>query len=88
MTELISRQAALAEIDKNREALLSSGMTGAEHILVHYGRRVIEELPTIDAVPVVRCKDCKNKEMCRTWTIWASPPPDDWFCKDGERSKE
>lgn len=48
MTELISRQAALAEIDKNRDALLSSGMTGAEHILVHYGRRVIEELPTIE----------------------------------------
>lgn len=48
MTELISRQAALAEIDKNREELLSSGMTGAEHIIVHYGRRVIEELPTID----------------------------------------
>ena len=48
MTELISRQAALAEIDKNREALLQSGMTGAEHILVHYGRRVIEELPTAE----------------------------------------
>lgn len=46
--ELISRQAALAEIDKNREALLQSGMTGAEHILVHYGRRVIEELPSVD----------------------------------------
>lgn len=48
----------------------------------------LEEAPTIDAVPVVRCKDCKNKEMCRTWTIWAVPPPDDWFCKDGERSEE
>ena len=48
MSDLISRQAALAEIDKNRDALLSSGMTGAEHILVHYGRRVIEELPTIE----------------------------------------
>ncbi len=46
MTDLISRQAALAEIDKNRDALLSSGMTGAEHILVHYGRRVIEEAPS------------------------------------------
>lgn len=49
MNELVSRQAALAEIDKNREALLQSGMTGAEHILVHYGRRVIEELPTIES---------------------------------------
>jgi hypothetical protein len=53
MTELISRQAALAEIDKNREALLSSGMMGAEHILVHYGRRVIEELPGIEPKKVV-----------------------------------
>lgn len=51
MIELISRQAALAEIDKNREALLQSGMVGAEHILVHYGRRVIEELPSSGTKP-------------------------------------
>lgn len=50
MSDLISRQAALAAIDKNRDALLLSGMTGAEHILVHYGRRSIEDLPTIDPV--------------------------------------
>lgn len=50
MTDLISRQAALDEIDKNRQALLSLGMDGAEHILVRYGRRVIEELPTSDPV--------------------------------------
>lgn len=48
--DIISRQAALDAIDKNREALLSCGRTGPEHILVHYGRRVIEELPTIDPV--------------------------------------
>ena len=48
MSDLINRQAALDAIDKNRGALLSSGMAGAEHILVHYGRRVIEELPTIE----------------------------------------
>lgn len=45
MTDLISRQAAIEAIDKNRQDLLSLGMDGAEHILVHYGRRVIEELP-------------------------------------------
>lgn len=50
MSDLISRQAALAAIDKNRDALLLSGMTGEEHILVHYGRRSIEDLPTIDPV--------------------------------------
>lgn len=50
MSDLISRQAALGAIDKNRQDLLSLGMDGAEHILVHYGRRVIEELPTAERV--------------------------------------
>lgn len=50
MSDLISRQTVLAAIDKNRDALLSIGMTSAEHVLVHYGRRVIEEQPTIDPV--------------------------------------
>lgn len=50
MDDLISRQAALDAIDKNRQDLLSLGMDGAEHVLVHYGRRVIEELPTTEKV--------------------------------------
>ena len=44
--ELIDRQMALDRIDKARGELLAIGMVGAEHILVHYGRRVIEELPS------------------------------------------
>lgn len=47
---MISREAALDAIDKNRQDLLSLGMDGAEHILVHYGRRVIEGLPTASEV--------------------------------------
>lgn len=27
----------------------------------HYYHHFIHELPTIDAVPVVRCKECKNR---------------------------
>lgn len=53
--------------------------------------------PTIDAVPVVRCKDCKHrsKEMydyygnpnnkvyvCQINDIAKKP---DWFCADGEK---
>lgn len=45
-------------------------------------------LPTIDAVPVVRCKDCKWRHddsniqylPCTEWY-----PPDDFFCAYGER---
>lgn len=61
--DLISRRAALDAIDKNRQVLLSLGMCGIEHILVHYGRRVIEELPTIDPV--------KHGKWMRTPTWWA-----------------
>lgn len=64
MDDLISRQAAIDAIDKNRDALLSSGMTGAEHILVHYGRRVIEDLPnTVFGCPPLTnyCPNCGSK---------------------------
>lgn len=57
---------------------------------------VIEAAPTVDAVPVVRCKDCKHRRVHKSWveceldsadpydqgrTSW----DDDWFCADGER---
>ena len=39
-------------IDKEREILIEQGRPGAEHIVVHHARRLIEEAPTIDAIPV------------------------------------
>lgn len=38
-----------------------------------------------DYVLVTRCKDCAKHEYCRTSTVWAIPPKDDWFCADAER---
>lgn len=67
----ISRQAAIDAIDKNRQALLSIGMDGAEHILVHYGRRVIEELPTIDSVKHGKWEKISDRNYkcscCNAW---------------------
>jgi len=36
---------------------------------------------------IVRCKDCKHhkKDTCSADAGMAFPPPDDWFCADGER---
>ena len=66
-------------------------------------RELIDEQPTIDAVPVVRCKDCKyliqtvyfgiKINVCRrhgsgTILPTARTVTDDWFCADGERWKE
>ena len=49
---------------------------------------VLEELdsaPTVDAVEIVRCKDCKYFE---TWLCQNEDNYDDWFCADGERKNE
>ena len=34
---------------------------------------------------IIRCKDCKKREHCRTTNTWAVAPSDDWFCADAER---
>lgn len=48
----------------------------------------IDDAPTIDAVEVVRCKDCAKREYCRTTNVWATVPDDDWFCADAERRSD
>ena len=59
---------------------------------------VLKEVPAVDAVPVVRCKDCKWGEKIRNvvGTVyiscekpkrndWLREP--DWYCADGERGE-
>ena len=47
MEDLISRQALLEKIDEERKHLLTIKMDGAEHILVHHARRIIEDMPSV-----------------------------------------
>ena len=44
----------------------------------------LNDMPTVDAVPVVRCKDCKyfKTRLCENEDNY-----DDWFCADGERKE-
>lgn len=55
----------------------------------------LDETPTVDAVPVVRCKECKYAEKhsekcyvcrCRTWKPMIRKP--DFYCADGERGSD
>lgn len=55
----------------------------------------IEDAPTIDAVPVVRCKDCKYWEngkgyepYCNHWGNMMSETEPDYFCSYGERKDD
>ena len=50
---------------------------------------VVECAPTIDAVEVVRCKDCRWREqeqpgMVYCPNVMGNWVEDDWFCADGE----
>lgn len=56
-------------------------------------REKIRALPTVDAVPVVRCKDCKHHEVFKNgvngWCNGHGCPADvTYFCADGERRTE
>lgn len=52
----------------------------------------LEQEPTVDAVPVVRCKDCKwynttASEKCVAYdAFWATEPDD--YCAWGERRED
>ena len=50
----------------------------------------IRNAPTIDAVPVVRCRECRWHEDEQPGMVYCPATvggwvEDDWFCKGGER---
>ena len=52
----------LVDADKAREFFGGDGVTGAVM------QRMFDSLPTIDAVPVVRCRECKYwRRYTRQW---------------------
>lgn len=54
-------------------------------------QRLIADTPTVDAVPVVRCKECKYSYedldgLCCTYGVCIdSIVPEDFYCSYGER---
>ena len=83
MDELISRAYVLAEYDRQHQ-----GPPGG-------ARKIMEDAPAVDAVPVVFCKDCKyyNTSGCSAGYGWCEDSVintgtcDDFYCARGERSE-
>ena len=52
----------------------------------------ISEAPTVDAIPVVKCRECKKhseangKHYCKFWRMYC-PDDSDFFCKAGEQKE-
>lgn len=65
--------------------------------LTRYATAILREAPTIDAVEVVRCRDCVHYKqnpwndekdmMCMNWDFWHYTE-EKGFCYQGERRKE
>ena len=87
--DLISRAWVLAEYDRQHK-----GPPGG-------ARKIMEEAPAVDAVPVVRCSECKFGKLCidadghsliqctnsnyPTANVETWPLELDWYCAGGER---
>lgn len=86
MSDLISRQDVIEKINERARETFSLA-PGYEHYLgaLHDVANDLEQIPTVDAVPVVRCKDCKHKGGfgCPWWK--GEDIPTDWYCANGER---
>ncbi len=91
MADYIDRQAALdelqKEIDEQTNPLIRCG--------IRLARNTIDELPSADAVEVVRCRDCRYwqdnnggypHDECR-WGKDETPDADD-YCSYGVRKDE
>ena len=46
----------------------------------------IQNAPTVDAVQVVRSKDCKKRDNCEI--DWRYRQSHNWYCADGERRED
>lgn len=86
MNDLIRRGDVLGNINKRR---------------YHFGKASLDEAfmavykaPAVDAVEVVRCRECKYSELCtetdqRVWCIkQGMSKANEWYCADGERKED
>ena len=92
MDDLIMREVILEFVRRCKDRLQGKGLT--YEILVDY----IKAIPSIDAVEVVRCKECRWLRYCETEELdlyldcdkpdgGGIPRSEDWFCADGEREE-
>ena len=72
----------------NEKRLIDANALIAEYDRVHIGepgkaRKLMEDAPTVDAVEVVRCRDCKHR-YSDSWCEYVDDD-DNFYCARGER---
>ena len=72
----------------NEKRLIDANALIAEYDRVHVGepgkaRKLIEDAPTVEAVEIVRCRDCKRR-YSDSWCEYVDDD-DNFYCAKGER---
>ena len=89
MTDYIKREDAI-------KAVANAYWHGTDCECYAFAHKALDNAPTVDAVPVVRCKDCKFAHMtyggeCKYCDVWESEESlyldGDFFCAFGERKE-
>ena len=88
MAKYIDREALVEWLKRIPLKDLSDGLGLCRVIMEDDFKKAIKKMPKgiiVDAVPVVRCKDCKyfKTRLCEN-----EDSSDGWFCADGERKDE
>ncbi len=95
--DMISRQDAIDAVEYITSSMSVCVNSDECHGMKRMQRQAVIELanlPSADAVEIVRCKDCKHRYHsvecpCQSYDHFYSwTPADDWFCKKGERKEE
>ena len=93
--EKASSKKRLIDADRAMEIVRNQGIEhpNAYH-LTNYATLILREAPTVDAVPVVRCRECKQGEIddpdfpdeyyCHAGCGWNKG---DFYCAYGERKE-
>ena len=93
MKDLISRKAAIAALRRKLDINAKGEIGGFYNTIIRNNIECIELLRPADAVPVVRCKDCKHWGMHKRLNVpWCYEmhidKSEDGFCDSGERREE
>lgn len=81
MTKYISKDDAILAIAKHEMFEAEEYPYASQDIedWKEVAEMMLADVPEVDAVPVVRCKECSRQLICGH--------SDDYFCADGERRK-
>ena len=69
------------ELKKKQTVLWDEALGFSDCVLIED----INNAPTVDAVEVVRCKDCKHYSPWESCDVWHTDPNPEDFCGSGEK---